>query len=376
MLATNAALKAPYPYHGGKRNIAPAIWQRLGDTVNYVEPFFGSGAMLLARPFPVRTETVNDIDGYIVNFWRAVQAEPDAVAHYADWPVTELDLHARGDWLYYRPAAAEWRERLRSNPDYYDAKSAGWWVWFASCWIGSLPVAEKGGEVGRQLPHVANKGRGVNRQQVDRKRPQMPRGGRGVYRAEVWRQKPYMAGSNGVNSVTRQRPTVRQNQGTEAGRAASDLAAYMQRLQERMRRVRVLCGDWSRLVTPSVTVHIGLTAVFLDPPYSGETGRDGQLYSQDNLTIAHDVREWCMANGDNPRLRIALCGYEGEHDELEQAGWDVMAWSANGGYSNQSGNDNRHRERVWFSPHCLRPDMARGKYGGDVDTAGLPLFDR
>jgi hypothetical protein len=42
---------------------------------------------------------VNDIDGYVSNFWRAVQADPELVAHYADWPVNEVDLHARHRWL-------------------------------------------------------------------------------------------------------------------------------------------------------------------------------------------------------------------------------------------------------------------------------------
>lgn len=41
------ALKAPFPYFGGKRVVAPEVWRRFGDTPNYVEPFFGSGAVLL-----------------------------------------------------------------------------------------------------------------------------------------------------------------------------------------------------------------------------------------------------------------------------------------------------------------------------------------
>ena len=85
-------MKTPFPYFGGKSRIAPLVWTRFGDTPNYVEPFGGSLAVLLARPFPARTETVNDANGFIVNFWRAVQAEPEAVAKWADNPVFELDL--------------------------------------------------------------------------------------------------------------------------------------------------------------------------------------------------------------------------------------------------------------------------------------------
>lgn len=93
-----AILKAPFPWFGGKSRAAPLIWERLGDVDNYVEPFFGSGAVLLGRPTPARSETVNDLDCYLSNFWRAVTAEPAAVAAAADWQVNEADLHARHLW--------------------------------------------------------------------------------------------------------------------------------------------------------------------------------------------------------------------------------------------------------------------------------------
>ena len=74
------------------------------------------------------------------------------------------------------------------------------------------------------------------------------------------------------------------------------------------------------------------------------------------------MRAWALENGKNKDLRIALCGYEGDHNALEDAGWDVVAWKANGGYGNRSygkGRENAYRERIWFSPHCLKPARAR-----------------
>lgn len=89
-------MKAPFPYFGGKSKAASLVWSLFGDCPNYVEPFLGSAAMLLARPNGRgKIETVNDKCGFIANFWRAVQADPDAVAHWADWPVNEADLTAR-----------------------------------------------------------------------------------------------------------------------------------------------------------------------------------------------------------------------------------------------------------------------------------------
>lgn len=58
--------RSPYPYFGGKSKVAARVWERLGNPANYVEPFFGSGAVLLARPDPEwrgAVETVSDANG-------------------------------------------------------------------------------------------------------------------------------------------------------------------------------------------------------------------------------------------------------------------------------------------------------------------------
>jgi site-specific DNA-adenine methylase len=352
-------LKAPFPWFGGKSKVAPFVWPRFGDTLNYVEPFAGSLAVLLNRPFPVRIETVNDADAFLANFWRALQHDPDGVAYYADWPVDEADLHARHRWLVGNVA---FREAMMSDPDYFDVKVAGWWVWGLSAWIGSGWCRQEGN--------------------LEMKRPDMKRGGgRGVHRAH---QRPNLRPHQGVQSVPMQIPHLQgdsgaSGQGINAGYIRSDLYDYLAALAGRLRRVRVICGDWTRVMGRSVTWKIGTTAVFLDPPYSHEKRQEG-LYAKDSMTIAREVRAWCLENGGNPKLRIALCGYEGEHDELESAGWDVAAWKANGGYDGQrrdGTNNNKHRERIWFSPHCLKPlevAFAQAKIGGEADFVGLPLF--
>jgi hypothetical protein len=45
---------------------------------------------------------------------------------------------------------------------------------------------------------------------------------------------------------------------------------------------------------------------------------------------------------------------KGEHEM--PSSWECVAWKAAGGYSSQKkkgDNGNKHRERIWFSPHCL-----------------------
>ena len=43
-------LRSPFPWFGGKSRVAGLVWDRFGDVPNYVEPFFGSGAVLFGRP--------------------------------------------------------------------------------------------------------------------------------------------------------------------------------------------------------------------------------------------------------------------------------------------------------------------------------------
>ena len=96
-----------------------------------------------------------------------------------------------------------------------------------------------------------------------------------------------------------------------------------------------------------------LRGVLLDPPYADTAERAGDLYVEDSVSVAHDVRRWAIENGSNPLMRIALCGYEGEHDMPPD--WETVAWKAAGGFASQGDgtNDNAKRERIWFSPHCL-----------------------
>jgi hypothetical protein len=66
-------LHAPFPWFGGKATVSEVVWSRFGNVPNYVEPFFGSGAVLLGRPHDPKTETINDLDGLVANFWRAIE---------------------------------------------------------------------------------------------------------------------------------------------------------------------------------------------------------------------------------------------------------------------------------------------------------------
>jgi hypothetical protein len=99
-----------------------------------------------------------------------------------------------------------------------------------------------------------------------------------------------------------------------------------------------------------------MTAIFLDPPYD-LTERDKEIYAIDGSGLATDVREWAIAHGTDPDLRIALCGYESAHIMMPES-WTRIDWKTSGGYGSRvhgRGRLNAAREVIWFSPHCLRP---------------------
>jgi hypothetical protein len=176
-----SALKAPFPYFGGKHKAAPEVWQAFGVVDNFVEPFCGSAAMLLAAPDGRRVETINDADGFVSNFWRSIAKCPEDVAHYADWPINEVDLFARHSWLVRQTTTLT--ERLHADPDWFDVKIAGYWVWGINSWIGHGwcegvgPWVHDGEKIvnSRQLPHLGDAGRGINR-----KLPHLGDAGRGI----------------------------------------------------------------------------------------------------------------------------------------------------------------------------------------------------
>lgn len=69
------AIKPPFTYFGGKTALAERIAALLPAHGHYVEPFFGSGAVLFAKRRS-RMETVNDLAGDLVHFWKTLRDRP------------------------------------------------------------------------------------------------------------------------------------------------------------------------------------------------------------------------------------------------------------------------------------------------------------
>lgn len=368
--------RAPFPWFGGKSKVAHLVWDRFGEVKNYVEPFYATGAVLLGRPHAPVIETVNDYDGFVVNFWRSIQWAPDVVAEHAHWPVLEADLHARHKWLVARRDRL--RARLLEDPTFYDARSAGWWVWGLCAWIGSGWCQ---GCASKQLPDLGARaengkgGRGVHAGSM-----RLPHLGAGTGGEDDHACAHYGKGVHGKGMrLSQQLPNIAGNgpktshgNGVHGLMTRSRIHEVFRLLSERLRYVRITCGDFERILSPAVTWRHGTTGVFLDPPYPADAGSTGGIYSSkahERDTFDRAFR-YCLANGTNKDLRIALCYYEGTRStwregEAEWEGdvsevlrgreWDIFPWKANGGYGGQGGtNENAARERIAFSPHCLR----------------------
>lgn len=341
-------LTAPFPYFGSKRLAASLIWQSIGpDIGSYCEPFAGSCATLLRRPGGAgRIETVNDMSGHVANFWRAAKNCPDEVARHLSYPVIEQDLHARHRWLLARHP--DLVAGLDADPDWCDPKAAGWWAWGMSSWIGSGFCDQSKAKPDIARPHLTHTGQGVHaRGQL----PRLSNTGTGVHARG---QLPHLGNA------------------CMAGHTVGNLDGlhdWIAALAERLRRTRVCCGDWRRVVTHSALCDRlvgGRVGILYDPPYAhvvdGEASRVGDLYgSEDDASVAAQVAEEARKQAvDHPTWRIVLCGYAGEH---VMSGWRQVAWRTNAGFNSGGygrGNGNPERERLWLSPACLAVDVEAG----------------
>jgi DNA adenine methylase len=85
-------VKPPFAYYGGKTTIASRIADMFPSHDHYIEPYAGSLAVLLAKR-PSRMETVNDLDGDLMTFWRVLRDRPLDLER-----VCSLTPHSRAEY--------------------------------------------------------------------------------------------------------------------------------------------------------------------------------------------------------------------------------------------------------------------------------------
>lgn len=100
-------MKPPFAYYGGKTTIAERIVSLLPAHGHYVEPFAGSLAVLFAKPASAM-ETVNDLDGDLMTWWRVLRDRPDELIR-----LCALTPHSRAELEACREPAGDELEQAR-----------------------------------------------------------------------------------------------------------------------------------------------------------------------------------------------------------------------------------------------------------------------
>lgn len=292
------SLKPPFGYFGSKRAAATAVWAHLGDPAIYIEPFAGSIAVLLARPDEPRMEVIADADPFLINFWRCLRST-DGAAYLSEHrlgPISESEIEAWHRSLVAQRATLA--DCLAADIEWHSPIVAlRWWIGMSS-WIGS-----------------------------------------GWCRSEH------------PDNVSRQRPHI---DGTLKGAMSERMCtALIAELQNRLRKVVMIGGDWQRCVTPGILNRFrpkrGAVGIFLDPPYTHATGRVAGLYGEDSA-LSEAVQDFAFLTASR-NVRIVVAGYENEYPGLLAAGWVVQHWNRPSGYVNNSGNDRRQADVLFLSPH-------------------------
>jgi DNA adenine methylase len=85
-------MRTPLTFYGGKQRLAAQIVSYMPPHLAYLEPFAGGAAVLFAKSRAER-ETLNDLDGEVVRFWRALRDRPAELAL-----AVEATPYSRAEW--------------------------------------------------------------------------------------------------------------------------------------------------------------------------------------------------------------------------------------------------------------------------------------
>jgi DNA adenine methylase len=118
-------IRAPFGWAGGKSRSVANILKYLPYNKIYVEPFGGSGAVLLARK-PCDLDVYNDRHGGVVAFYRCMR-DKKKYQQLVDW--LELTIHSRED---FKDAKHTWCSESS------DVLRAGKWYYMVNYSFGSL----------------------------------------------------------------------------------------------------------------------------------------------------------------------------------------------------------------------------------------------
>ena len=107
-------MKTPISYYGGRQSMLKDILPLVPEHDIYTEVFAGGAALLFAKE-PVRVNVINDLNGELVNFYRTVVADFDALRLEVLRTAHSREQHDVA-WFIYR------------HPDYFSPVKRAWAV--------------------------------------------------------------------------------------------------------------------------------------------------------------------------------------------------------------------------------------------------------
>ena len=100
-------MKQILKYPGSKYKSADWIIRQFPEHHSYLEPFFGSGAILFNKERS-DIETINDLDGEVINLFRQIKEAPQAIA---EGPVVISGY----DSEMYNDILQNWRKETKTS---------------------------------------------------------------------------------------------------------------------------------------------------------------------------------------------------------------------------------------------------------------------
>ena len=122
-------VNGPLKWHGGKNahkgRLAHWIISLMPPHLHYVEPYFGGGAVLLAKNPKEVSEVVNDLEGELINFWRVLADE-----------TTFSQLQRRLQGVPF--SEPHWQQAQEASETSPVERAAAFFVWCRQCMAGRM----------------------------------------------------------------------------------------------------------------------------------------------------------------------------------------------------------------------------------------------
>ncbi|MGL4956569.1 MAG: DNA adenine methylase [Bacteroidales bacterium] len=111
-------MKTPITYYGGKQTMLKHILPLIPKHNLYTEAFAGGAALFFAKE-PAKVEVINDLNNELINFYRTIVSDFDALKLKVDETIHSRRLHEHAWYIYNQPA-------------FFSATDRAWSVWVLS----------------------------------------------------------------------------------------------------------------------------------------------------------------------------------------------------------------------------------------------------